>query len=60
MNNNITELIIKVILKIFNLELTLSPLLNFNENKGIFVTKSKGRTTEVAIKNLKSVNIDNC
>ena len=60
MNNNIKDAKISVILKIFKIDTTLSSLLNFNENKGIFITKSRGRITEIAIKNLKSESIENC
>ena len=43
MNNNITDAKISIILKIFKLDAMFPSLLNFNENKGIFTTKSSGR-----------------
>ena len=37
----------------------LSSLLNFNENKGIFIIKSKGNIIESEIRNRKSINNGN-
>ena len=50
---------ISVILKIFKLDAILSSLLNFNENKGILATKSKGNIIESGIRNRKSKNNGN-
>ena len=49
----------RVILKIFKLDVILSSLLNFNENKGILVIKSKGNIIESEIRNRKSTNNGN-
>ena len=59
MNNNITDAKISVILKIFNLELILSPLLILSENNGILATKSKGNIIESETRNCKSTNNGN-
>ena len=58
-NNNTKDDKISVILKIFKLDAILSSLLNFNENKGILTTKSKGNIIESGIRNRKSTNNGN-
>ena len=59
MNNNTKDDKISVILKIFKLDAILSSLLNFNENKEILTTKSKGNIIESGIRNRKSTNNGN-
>ena len=59
MNNNITDAKISVILKIFKFDAMPSSLLNFNENKGILATKSKGNIIENGIRNCKPTNNGN-
>ena len=56
MNNNITQLIKKIIRMIFSLFFQFSPFFIFSENKGRFATKSIERIIDVPIKNLLSVN----
>ena len=56
MNNNITQLIKKIIRMIFSLFFQFSPFFIFSENKGRFATKSRERIIDVPIKNLLSVN----
>ena len=56
MNNNITQLIKKIIRMIFSLFFQFSPFFIFSENKGRFATKSRERIIDVTIKNLLSLN----
>ena len=56
MNNNITQLIKKIIRMIFSLFFQFSPFFIFSENKDRFATKSRERIIDVPIKNLLSVN----
>ena len=56
MNNNITQLIKKIIRTIFTLFFQFSPFFTFSENKGSFATKNRERIIDVPIKNLLSVN----
>ena len=56
MNNNITQLIKKIIRMIFSLFFQFSPFFTFSENKGNFATKSRERIIEITMKNLLSVN----
>ena len=56
MNNNITQLIKKIIRMIFSLFFQISPFFIFSENKGRFATKSRERIIDVIIKNLLSLN----
>jgi hypothetical protein len=44
----------------FSLEFFFSVLLNLNEKRGIFITKSIGINTEIIDKNIMSENIGNC
>ena len=50
-NNNIIELIIKIILKVFTLDLKDSFVLNLSEKNRIFEIKSMGNKIEVMSKN---------
>ena len=56
MNNNITQLIKKIIRMIFSLFFQFSSFFIFSENKGRFATKSRERIIDVTIKNLLSLN----
>ena len=51
MNNNITQLIKKIIRMIFSLFFQFSPFFIFSENKGRFATKSKDKIIVETINN---------